>query len=65
MRFRRWLAVWPFAVLVAVLVLAGCSSLPRTSYTASDAASSTVLDLRELPAGRRWREYRMPTSNTC
>jgi len=31
-----------------VLVLAGCSSLPRTSYTASDAASSTVLDLGEL-----------------
>src|SRR5712692_3629961 len=48
MRFRRWLTVWPFAVLVAALVLAGCSSLPRTSYTASDAASSTVLDLREL-----------------
>jgi predicted acylesterase/phospholipase RssA len=29
-------------------ILAGCSSLPRTSYTASDAASSTVLDLDEL-----------------
>ena len=50
MRFRRWLTVWPFAVLAVVLVLAGCSSLPRTSYTASDAASSTVLDLRELRA---------------
>jgi predicted acylesterase/phospholipase RssA len=29
-------------------MLAGCSSLPRTSYTASDAASSTVLDLDQL-----------------
>ena len=48
MCFRRWLTVWPFAVLAVVLVLAGCSSLPRTSYTASDAASSTVLNLREL-----------------
>jgi len=41
MRFRRLLTVWPFAVWLSVLVLAGCSSLPRTSYTASDAASST------------------------
>jgi predicted acylesterase/phospholipase RssA len=29
-------------------MLAGCSTLPRTSYTASDAASSTVLDLDRL-----------------
>jgi predicted acylesterase/phospholipase RssA len=29
-------------------MLAGCASLPRTSYTASDAASSTVLDLDQL-----------------
>jgi Patatin-like phospholipase len=31
-----------------MFILAGCSSLPRTAYTASDAASSTVLDLSEL-----------------
>jgi len=31
-----------------MFILAGCSSLPRTVYTASDAASSTVLDLGEL-----------------
>jgi predicted patatin/cPLA2 family phospholipase len=31
-----------------MFMLAGCSSLPRTSYTASDAASSTVLDLDQL-----------------
>jgi predicted acylesterase/phospholipase RssA len=45
--FRR-LGVRPIALLVAMLILAGCSSLPRTFYTASDAAASTVLDLREL-----------------
>jgi predicted acylesterase/phospholipase RssA len=44
----RQLSVRPIALLVAMLILAGCSSLPRTSYTASDAAASTVLDLREL-----------------
>jgi predicted acylesterase/phospholipase RssA len=48
MRFPRWLPVYPFTVLAVVLILAGCSSLPRISYTASDAASSTVLDLRDL-----------------
>jgi predicted acylesterase/phospholipase RssA len=31
-----------------MFMFAGCSSLPRTSYTASDAASSTVLDFSEL-----------------
>jgi len=31
-----------------MFILAGCSSLPRTPYTAPDAASSTVLDLSEL-----------------
>src|SRR5258708_16630190 len=31
-----------------MLILAGCTSLPRTPYTAPDAASSTVLDLSEL-----------------
>jgi predicted acylesterase/phospholipase RssA len=45
---RRRLLVRPFAVLAVALVIAGCSSLPRTSYTASDAASSTVLDVGEL-----------------
>jgi predicted acylesterase/phospholipase RssA len=37
-----------FAILTAMFILAGCSSLPRPSYTASDAASSRVLDLNEL-----------------
>ncbi|SDT44744.1 patatin-like phospholipase family protein [Bradyrhizobium canariense] len=45
--FRRPL-VLPFAILAAMIMLAGCSSLPRTPYTVSDAASSTVLDLGEL-----------------
>jgi predicted acylesterase/phospholipase RssA len=44
----RQLLVRPFAFLAAMFILAGCSSLPRTAYTASDAASSTVLDLDEL-----------------
>lgn len=45
---RRRLPVRPFAFLTAAFMLAGCSTLPRTSYTASDAASSTVLDLDQL-----------------
>src|SRR5258708_40365534 len=48
MCFRRQLFVRPFAFLAAVFILGGCTSLPRTSYTASDAASSTVLDLDRL-----------------
>src|SRR6267154_2374755 len=44
---RPWL-IRPLAFLAAVFILAGCTSLPRTSYTASDAASSTVLDLGQL-----------------
>jgi predicted acylesterase/phospholipase RssA len=48
MRFRRQLLVRPFVLLAVTFVLAGCSSLPRTPYTASDAASSRVLDLTEL-----------------
>src|ERR1700722_14565667 len=44
----RQLLVPPSAFLAAMFILAGCSSLPRTAYTASDAASSTVLDLGEL-----------------
>jgi len=46
--YFRQLLVRQFALLVAMFILAGCSSLPRTAYTASDAASSTVLDLSEL-----------------
>ena len=46
-RFRQ-LLVRPFAFLAVMFILAGCSSLPRTAYTASDTASSTVLDLSEL-----------------
>ena len=45
---RPRLLARPFAFLAAVFMLAGCASLPRTSYTASDAASSTVLDLDQL-----------------
>jgi len=44
----RQLLVRLFALLGAMLIVAGCSSLPRTAYTASDAASSKVLDLSEL-----------------
>jgi len=47
MRSFRQLLVLPLAIL-AVSLLAGCSSLPRTPYTASDAASSRALDLGEL-----------------
>jgi hypothetical protein len=45
---RRQLLVRLCALLSATFILAGCSSLPRTTYTASDAASSTVLHLGEL-----------------
>src|SRR5712672_3592837 len=48
MCFLRQLLVRPFAFLAAAFILGGCTSLPRTSYTASDAASSTVLDLDHL-----------------
>ena len=44
----RQLLVLPFAILTVMFTLAGCSSLPRTPYTASDAASSRVLDVNEL-----------------
>jgi predicted patatin/cPLA2 family phospholipase len=33
---------------MALLILAGCSSFPRTPYSPADAASARVLDLREL-----------------
>jgi predicted acylesterase/phospholipase RssA len=45
---RQQLLVRLFAFLAAMFILVGCSTLPRTAYTASDAASSTVLDLSEL-----------------
>jgi predicted acylesterase/phospholipase RssA len=45
---RRQLLVQPFVLLAAVFILAGCSSLPRTPYTQSEAASAEVLDLGEL-----------------
>jgi predicted acylesterase/phospholipase RssA len=34
--------------MAALLILAGCSTLPRMPYTAADATSSRVLDLSEL-----------------
>lgn len=37
-----------FYAMAALLILTGCSSLPRTPYTAADATSSRVLDLSEL-----------------
>jgi predicted acylesterase/phospholipase RssA len=48
MRSRRQLPVRSLALLAAMFIVAGCSSLPRTPYTASEAASSKVLDLSEL-----------------
>jgi predicted patatin/cPLA2 family phospholipase len=48
MCWHRKLLVPPFALLAAMSVLVGCSSVPRTPYTASAAAASTVLDLGEL-----------------
>jgi predicted acylesterase/phospholipase RssA len=45
--FRR-AAVRSIAFLTAMFILVGCSSLPRISYTASDAAASTVLDIGQL-----------------
>jgi predicted acylesterase/phospholipase RssA len=47
-RCFRQLRVRRLALLAVMFILAGCSSIPRTAYTASDAASSTVLDLSEL-----------------
>ncbi len=48
MRSFYQLPVMPFVTLTLVFLLVGCSSLPRTPYTASDAASARVLDLRDL-----------------
>jgi predicted acylesterase/phospholipase RssA len=44
----RQLLMLPFAILTTMFILAGCSSLPRTPYTAFDAASSRVLDIDNL-----------------
>lgn len=38
----------PSFVVIAMMTLTGCSSLPRTPYAASDVASSRVLDLNDL-----------------
>jgi predicted patatin/cPLA2 family phospholipase len=48
MRLYRQLPVRSLALLAAMFIVAGCSSLPRTPYTASEAASSKVLGLGEL-----------------
>ena len=50
MRLCRQLPVRPLALLATMLILAGCSSLPRTPYTASEAATSKILDLGQLRA---------------
>src|ERR1700692_492784 len=48
MRSRRQLPVRSLALLAAMFIVAGCTSLPRPPYTAAEAASSKVLDLGEL-----------------
>jgi predicted acylesterase/phospholipase RssA len=48
MRSFRELLVMSFAISTGVFSLAGCSSLPRSPYTASDAASARVLNVNEL-----------------
>jgi len=48
MCWHRKLLVPVLVLLAAMSVLAGCSTVPRTPYTASAAAASTVLDLGEL-----------------
>src|SRR3982074_547493 len=48
MRSVRQLLVLSFAISTGFFSLAGCSSLPRASYTASDAASARVLNVNEL-----------------
>jgi predicted patatin/cPLA2 family phospholipase len=50
MRLCRQLPARSLALLATMFVLAGCSSLPRTPYTASEAASSKILDLGQLRA---------------
>jgi predicted acylesterase/phospholipase RssA len=48
MRPFRQLLVLTFAISMGLFSLAGCSSLPRVPYTASDAASARVLNVNEL-----------------
>ena len=48
MRSFRQLVVLSFAISTGFFSLAGCSSLPRAPYTASDAASARVLNVNEL-----------------
>ncbi len=48
MRSFRQLLVLSFAISTGFFSLAGCSSLPRSPYTASDAASARVLNVNEL-----------------
>ena len=58
----RHLLVRPSFALGAMLILAGCSSLPRTPYTTADAASSSLKDLRRYtdePASMFDRERRV------
>ncbi len=45
--FRRGSAVC-FMIAFLSVTIAGCASLPRTAYTASDASSARVLDLKDL-----------------
>jgi hypothetical protein len=47
MRFLRR-SLLQASSLMALLILAGCTSFPRTPYSLADAASAWVLDLREL-----------------
>jgi predicted acylesterase/phospholipase RssA len=48
MRLLQRSVLRSFAFIPLALLITGCSSLPRASYTASDAASSTVLNVSEL-----------------
>jgi predicted patatin/cPLA2 family phospholipase len=48
MRFLRRSPLRASYSLMALLILAGCTSFPRTPYSPADAASARVLDLREL-----------------
>src|ERR1700719_1135222 len=48
MRSFRQLLVLSFAISTGFFSLAGCSSLPRAPYTASDAASARALNVNEL-----------------
>jgi predicted acylesterase/phospholipase RssA len=50
MRLCRQLPVRSLALLATMFILAGCSSLPRTPYTASEAATSKILELGQLRA---------------